>query len=242
MAEARVAVLASGDGTTTEALMRACLKGAIACHVGLVISNTASAGVLRRVEAVDREFGSVTATACIGRNNHPARESEQLGPGDQTAGEARAIGRLLADGGFDLVVLMGYLKRVSPDLVDTFGWRPGYESPYQAQMLNIHPGPLPLTKGLYGLEVQRRVLEARLGYGAHVVHVVAEDYDDGPVVFEQRTEVLEDDTPASLSERIKSLQRSVVPRYIEQFALEQRRFRQGLGEGDGRVAQPTATR
>jgi phosphoribosylglycinamide formyltransferase-1 len=233
MPDALVAVLASGEGTTTEALMRACLDGEIGCQVGLVISSRESAGVLRRVAAVDREYSSSTATACIGRRSHPASDGKQLRPGDQTTAEAAAIGQLLVDGGFELVVLMGYLKRVAAGLVDTFGWRRGFTSPYQARMLNIHPGPLPETKGLYGIEVQRVVLESSLGYAAHVVHVVAEDYDDGPVVFEHRTKVLATDTPATLSERVKLLQRTEIPHDIGVFAREQRRYAKSASAGAG---------
>ena len=126
---------------------------------------------------------------------------------------------------------MGYLKRVAPSLVHQFGWRQEYTSPYQAQMLNIHPGPLPETKGLYGIDVQRHVLEEGLACAAHVVHVVAEDYDEGPVVFEHRAPLLANDTPATLSERIKSLQREQVPRDVGQFATRRRRYSQAMQTG-----------
>ena len=46
-----VAVLASGEGTTTEALIRAGAEGEISCEVGLVIASKQSAGVLNRVRA-----------------------------------------------------------------------------------------------------------------------------------------------------------------------------------------------
>ena len=44
MGKALLAVLASGEGTTAEALILACLEGEIDCEVGLVISSSESAG------------------------------------------------------------------------------------------------------------------------------------------------------------------------------------------------------
>jgi phosphoribosylglycinamide formyltransferase-1 len=222
MSDTLVAVLASGEGTTAEAFIRACAEGGTHCAVGLVISSSDKAPVLGRVKALNRELGTTVATACIGRSTHPPAAGESVGNGEQSAAEAAAIGRLLTEGGFELVVLMGYLRRVSPGLVHSFGWRPEYVSPYEARMVNIHPGPLPETKGLYGTRVQERVLEIGLGYAAHVVHVVADGYDEGPVVFEHRTPLSASDTPDTLSERIRAMQRAQVPADIAEFARRRR--------------------
>jgi phosphoribosylglycinamide formyltransferase-1 len=224
-----VAVLASGDGTTAEALIRACLEGSVPCEVGLVIASRETAGVLGRVERINQERGAAIAMACVGPKSHPPEVGERLGPGDQTAAEAAAIAKLLEDGAFGLVVLMGYLRRVAPGLVHDYGWRPGYTSVHEARMLNIHPGLLPETKGLYGIGVQEHVLAARLAQAGHVVHVVGEDYDDGPVVAEHRIPVRADDTAAVLSERVKALQRRQVPGDIGDFAVARARLVGGLG-------------
>ncbi|MGA3353434.1 MAG: formyltransferase family protein [Acidimicrobiales bacterium] len=228
MVKTPVAVLASGAGTTAEALIRSCLEGEIDCDVGLVISSSETAGVLRRVALLNDLYGCRVATACVAPRSHPPERGESLRPGDQSAAEAAAIESLLSCGGFELVVLMGYLKRVAPSLVLRFGWRDDYASPYEARMLNIHPGPLPETKGLYGIAVQKRVLERGLSQAGHVVHVVAEDYDDGPIVFEHRTAVLASDSAEALFERIKSLQRKEVPRAIDEFAKRRRLYLEAL--------------
>lgn len=224
MGDALVAVLASGEGTTAEALIKAGAEGEISCEVGLVISSGENASVLGRVERLNQKYGCSVAAVCIGAKSHAAGPGERLRRGDQTAAEATAIERVLADGGFNVIVLMGYLKRVAPSLVYEFGWRPSYTSLYQAQMLNIHPGPLPQTRGMYGIGVQEHVLARKLAYAGHVVHVVAEQYDDGPIVIEHRTPVLPGDDPMTLFERIKSLQRQQVPRDIGDFVSRRRLY------------------
>ena len=222
-----VAVLASGEGTTTEALIRAGAEGEISCEVGLVIASKQSAGVLNRVTRLNKEYGCGVVATCVDRSRYPPFSGERLRRGDQTARESGAIEQLLVAGDFALVVLMGYLKRVSPSLVHRFGWRPEYTSVYQAQMLNIHPGPLPETKGMYGIGVQDHVLQRRLPYAAHVVHVVAEEYDEGMIVVEHRTAVRPSDTAATLSARVQSMQREQVPRDLATFIDERRRYLEG---------------
>jgi phosphoribosylglycinamide formyltransferase-1 len=233
MTTTRVAVLASGEGTTAEALIRACIMGSVDCEVGLVISTSRSAGVLGRVEGINRELGTEINLACVGPKSHPVEEGELARVGDQTSAEANAVGSLLRDGCFDLVVLMGYLKRGAPSIVHEYGWRPEYQSVYEARMLNIHPGPLPETKGLYGLSVQERVLSSRPVVAGHVVHVVAENYDDGPVIAEHPVPVVASDTPETLSQRVRSLQREQVPGDIATFAAARGRYLRGFSSRTG---------
>ena len=196
MSKALIAVLASGAGTTAEALIRASIECTLGFEVGLVISSSETAGVLGRVDKVNHEYGCRVAMASIGPRTHPRSDGEPFRPGLQTTAEAAAIAQLLTAGSFETVVLMGYLRRVDPSLVHQFGWREGYGSHFDARMLNTHPGLLPETKGLYGVAVQEFVLNRGLSEAGHVIHVVAEEYDEGPVLFEHRTPVLPDDTPA----------------------------------------------
>lgn len=224
MRKARIAVLASGTGTTAEALIRASIECALGFEVGLVISSSETAGVLGRVAKVNQEYGCSVATASIGPRTHPRSEGEQARPGTQSVAEVAAIGQLLTAGPFEAVVLMGYLRRVDPVLVHQFGWRESYKSPYDARMLNTHPGLLPETKGLYGVAVHEFVLNRGFSETGHVVHVVAEEYDEGPVLFEHRTPVLPNDTPEKLSERIKALQRDDIPRDIAAFIALRSRY------------------
>ena len=47
----QIAVLASGEGTTLQAVLDACASGRLPARVGVVISNNAAAGALRRAHA-----------------------------------------------------------------------------------------------------------------------------------------------------------------------------------------------
>lgn len=213
----RVAILASGGGTTAEAFIRAAERGFVNASVELVISSRKNAGILQRIEALNEEFGLTIDTVVINDKTHPAAYTEHVGRGDQNSGEEAAmLARLLA-GSYDLIALMGYMKRLGPHIIEAFGWMPHYSSIFQAKMLNTHPGILPDTKGFYGEQIQEYVLEKGLPYGGQTLHLVAEEYDAGPVLAEHRVPVEAGDTPESLFERVQTVEKQFLPEDIGAF-------------------------
>jgi len=169
----RIAILASGGGTTAEAFIRADQRHEINVDVGLVIVSRKEAGIFQRIADLNKEFGLNIQTVLINHNTHPAAHGENVAAGCQTAAEEAAILATLLGGSYDLVALMGYMKKVGPALIEAFGWLPIYKSAFQARMLNTHPGLLPDTKGFYGEHIQQYVLDHHLPYGGQTLHVVS---------------------------------------------------------------------
>jgi phosphoribosylglycinamide formyltransferase-1 len=89
----------------------------------------------------------------------------------------------------DLICLAGYMRLLSPFFVASFPQR----------ILNIHPSLLPAFPGL---ESQRQALEYGVKFAGCTVHFVDENLDAGPIVLQAAVPVRDDDTEASLSERI----------------------------------------
>jgi phosphoribosylglycinamide formyltransferase-1 len=220
-----IAVLASGEGTTAEAFIRASAENEVEPTVGLVIVSNTKAGIVQRVNNLNREYGLTIKTVHIGKKTHPPRPGEDVIPGEQTAAEEAAILEALKAGNFDAIILLGYMKKIGPRLVAEFGWQPDYDSPHQAVMLNTHPGLLPDTKGLFGIHVQEHVLQHGLPKAGQTLHVVAEAYDDGPVVAEHRLTIEPGDNPNSLFDRVRTIERYHVPRDVAQFIAERKRRR-----------------
>jgi phosphoribosylglycinamide formyltransferase-1 len=213
----RIAILASGGGTTAEAFIRAGQRGEINVDVGLVISSRQDAGVFQRIEDLNSEYGLHIDCILINHQTHPSDPTEHVGRGAQTAGEEAAILAAILGGSYDLVALMGYMKRIGPNLVESFGWLPEYTSLFQAKMVNTHPGLLPDTKGFYGEQIQQYVLDHKLPYAGQTLHVVSEEYDDGPIIAEHKVPVEPGDTSASLFERVQAAEKQYLPRDIEDF-------------------------
>lgn len=215
----RIAVLASGGGTTAEAFIRADRAGEINVAVELVIVSRDDAGISRRVADLNQEFGLDIRTVIINAKSHPVAEGEEVAKGYQTAAEEAAILDLLKADNYDLVALMGYMKRIGPSLIQEFGWLPEYSSIFQAKMVNTHPGLLPDTKGFFGQNIQQYVLDHHLPYGGQTFHVVAEEYDAGPIITEHKVPVEPGDDSEALFARVQAAEKKYLPHDLEDFVL-----------------------
>jgi phosphoribosylglycinamide formyltransferase-1 len=101
----------------------------------------------------------------------------------------RQVVAVLSEHKVDLICLAGYMRLLSPYFVAAFPNR----------ILNIHPSLLPAFPGL---ESQRQALEYGVKFAGCTVHFVDENLDAGPIVLQAAVPVLDNDTDASLSERI----------------------------------------
>lgn len=110
----------------------------------------------------------------------------------------------------DLIVLAGYMKMIPISVVNK----------YRNRIINIHPGLLPAFggKGMYGSRVHQAVLD----YGAKVsgisIHFVDEQYDHGPVILQETTRVLDDDSADTLAARVLKLEHANYWRVVEAIA------------------------
>lgn len=226
----RLAILASGGGTTAEAFIRACQDGGIPCQVELVICSRRDAGIIQRIEDLNAEFGLKIDCRVINSKTHPAAEGETVKRGQQTEAEETAILDTLAEGKFDLIAQMGYMKHTGARIVHAFGWRPEYTSIYQAMMVNTHPGLLPQTEGMFGDQIQQYVLDNKLPAGGQTLHVVANGYDDGPVIAEHEVPVEPGDTADTLFARVQKVEKQYLPGDIEAFIKARRAYNKEHGE------------
>jgi phosphoribosylglycinamide formyltransferase 1 len=101
----------------------------------------------------------------------------------------RQVAAVLNENKVDLVCLAGYMRLLSPFFVAAFPNR----------ILNIHPSLLP---SFPGLESQRQALEYGVKFAGCTVHFVDENLDAGPIVLQAAVPVLDQDTEATLSEKI----------------------------------------
>lgn len=220
----RIAILASGGGTTAEAFIRAGQKGEINVDIGLVISSRSDAGIIQRIDDLNTEFDLHVRCIVINHKTHPVAHGEHVDRGSQTAGEEAAILAALLGGSFDLIASMGYMKRNGPNLVQAFGWLPEYTSVFQARMVNTHPGLLPDTKAMYGMHIQQYVLDHHLPYAGQTLHLTAAEYDEGPIIAEHKVPVEPGDSAESLFARVQATEKQYLPGDIESFIKARQAF------------------
>ncbi len=152
----RILVLISGNGSNLQTILDGCAGGKIAGEVVGVISNKADAyGLVRAKEAG-------VATAILAQQQFVSREEYDA-----------ALLALMADYQPDLVVLAGFMRILSADLVRHFAGR----------MINIHPSLLPKYQGLH---THQRAIDAGDDEHGASVHFVTEELDGGPVILQAR--------------------------------------------------------
>ncbi len=192
----KVAAFASGRGSNLQAILHAINNGDLACEVVLVISNNRDSAVL----SLAREQQIPAFHLC----------REQFASGE--AFESRLL-RVLQDAGTELIVLAGYLKKISSAIIRA----------YRGKILNIHPALLPSFggKGMYGRHVHKAVLDYGCKVSGVTVHLVDEEYDSGPPVVQKCVPVEAGDTPESLAARVLTQEHRA---YVEalQFFAERR--------------------
>jgi phosphoribosylglycinamide formyltransferase-1 len=108
---------------------------------------------------------------------------------------------LLRERGIDTVVLAGFMRIVGPAFVHAFDGR----------ILNVHPSLLPAFPGGHA------VADA-LAYGSKVtgvtVHLVDEEVDHGPIVFQEPVAIRDDDVWDTLEVRVHETEHRLLPRAV----------------------------
>jgi len=89
------------------------------------------------------------------------------------------------------------------------------------RVLNIHPALLPKFggKGMYGTKVHEAVILAGENESGCTVHIVTEQYDEGPIVLQLRCPVFPDDTVETLSSRVLTLEHRAFPAAVQKVLV-----------------------
>ena len=131
--------------------------------------------------------------------------------GRDRAGHERAIHAALEQRGIGLVCLAGYMRLLTPVLVQAWTGR----------MLNIHPSLLP---SFPGLATHARALAVGVKLHGCTVHQVTEIMDEGPILAQAAIPVLPGDTPDSLAARVLVQEHRLYPLALRAFLGSSVRF------------------
>ena len=191
-----IAVMASHGGSILQAVIDACEDGTIAATVTLVISNNSDAMALKRA----KKHGIDTLHLSARTHGNADELDEAL---TAALGEAKA----------DWILLAGYMKKLGPRTLGA----------YRNRILNTHPSLLPKYggQGFFGHNVHQAVLDAGDTESGATVHLVAEEYDSGPILSQVRVQVKSDDSVESLEERVKSAERNLIVATLIELGVHQ---------------------
>lgn len=174
----RIAVLVSGGGTNLQCLIDAWKEGRFETgELSLVIASRPDIYAIRR--ASDSNIPTVT----VARKDYTVVEEYD-----------GAMLEVLSRYHIDLVVTAGFLSILGPQVLTA----------YENKVINIHPSLIPsfCGKGFYGLHVHKAALDYGVKVTGATVHFVNHIVDGGKIILQKAVEVLPEDTPESLQQRV----------------------------------------
>jgi len=197
----RFGVLVSGSGTNLAKLIEAASRPDLSAEIAVVISNKADAYGLERARSA----------------GIPAVHIDHRGK-DRASFDQEMV-TCLRDHGVQWVLLAGFMRIVTPTLLDGF---PG-------QIINIHPALLPSFPGVQG---QRQAFEANVPIVGATVHFVSAEMDAGPIIAQGAVLRSPEDTLESLTQRILAIEHRLFPMVMGWAAAGRLRLQNGGVEVD----------
>lgn len=187
----KIAVLASTRGTDLQAIIDEIKAGALDVELSVVISNKKDCYALQRA----REHGY---EAVFIDPKDKSREAFDL-----------EIAKILEEKQVDLIVLVGYMRILSPAFVQKF----------KNRVINVHPALIPAFCGpdFFGSNVHQAVLDSGVEITGCTIHIVDEGCDTGPILLQKTVAVTPDDTPDSLKQKVQALEKKWYPEVIRWF-------------------------
>jgi phosphoribosylglycinamide formyltransferase 1 len=192
-----LAVLISGSGRTLKNFIDLAAEGELPVDIRLVVASTPKAGGLKFAEQAG------IPTRVIRRSDFPAGAEGDRPYGDAIFGACR-------EAGARYVAMAGFLK-LAPVPGDFVG-----------RVVNIHPALIPAFcgHGMYGHHVHQAVLDAGVKVTGCTVHFVDNQYDAGPIIWQQPVPVFDDDTAETLSKRVFEVEKEAYPHVLKLLAAD----------------------
>jgi len=186
----RLAVLVSGSGTLLQSLIDAQAAGELCAEI----------------VAVGADRGGIEALARAERAGIPTFVRTLAKGADRAAWDA-GLADALASYEPDLVVSAGFMKLLGASCLARFDGR----------IINTHPALLPSFPGMHGV---RDALAHGVQVTGCTVFVVDDGVDTGRILAQEPVRVLPGDTEATLHERIKVVERTLLVDTINALAAE----------------------
>ncbi|MGO3752061.1 MAG: phosphoribosylglycinamide formyltransferase [Peptoniphilaceae bacterium] len=177
-----IAVFISGSGTNLKALIDAKKNGEFKSKLALVVSNKDAKGLIYAHNAGIDAF--------VIKNDED-------------------ILKKLKAYKIDLIVLAGYLKKVSDVILKN----------YENKIINIHPSLLPKYggKGFYGLNVHEAVFENKDKVSGATVHYVNEELDNGDIVLQREVSIEDAKSPSEIQKMVLEIEHVILKDAIKKI-------------------------
>lgn len=169
----KLGILASGSGSNFEAIAQAIQQQKLNAKAEILIYNNPNAKVVERADKYN------VPTVLLNHRHYKKREDLD-----------QHIVEILKQHQIQLVVMAGWMRIVTPVLIDAF----------PKKIINLHPSLLPSFPGIHAIE---QALDAGVKITGCTVHFVELTVDSGPIIMQAAVPIFLEDTPESLHQRIQ---------------------------------------
>ena len=186
----RLGILASTKGTDMQAIIDAINSHKIDAKISVVISNKKGAFALER--AKNQNLKAVFI-------DQKGKDREQYD---------REISRILDECKIDLILLIGYMRYLSPWFVNK----------YRNRVMNIHPSLLPAYSGGMDKDVHAEVLKNKDKTTGATLHFVDEGADTGPIIMQKHVNIEKNETIDSLKDKVQRAEQEIIVKAIDLYS------------------------
>lgn len=184
----KLAVFISGTGTNMVAIHNAIKAGELDATIELIVSSNDHAKGIQYAQNEGLDLLVFTPADYDDPESVDARIVEALNERD-----------------IDYVAMAGYMRKVTPVLLDA----------YPNRVVNLHPALLPAHRGAHAIQ---DAFEAGDEVTGITIHFANEEYDKGPIIFQHEVPVLPDDTLDDLETRIHAAEHEYYPQVLQRIA------------------------
>lgn len=185
----RLGILASTKGTDMQAIIDAISSKKLNAAISVVISDKKDAYALERAK------------------NHSIKAVFIDSKGKDRGQYDKEIAKILDEHKVDLILLIGYMRFLSPWFVNK----------YKNKIMNIHPSLLPKYAGGMDKNVHAEVLKNKEKITGATLHFVDEGKDTGPVIMQKIVDVDENETVDSLKEKVQKSEQEIIVKAIDLY-------------------------
>ena len=185
----RLGVLASTRATDMQAIIDAINSKKLNAVISVVISNKADAYALERAR----------------KHNIKAVFIEPKGK--ERVQYDKEIATVLDKNNVDLILLIGYMRFLSPWFVNR----------YRNKIINIHPSLLPKYAGGMDRDVHAEVLKNKEKVTGATLHFVDEGIDAGPTIMQKEVSIDKNETVDSLKAKVQEAEQEIIIKALDLY-------------------------
>jgi len=186
----RIGILASTKGTDMQAVIDAISSKKLNAAISVVVSNKKDAFALERA----------------GKHNIKAVFIDSKGTDREQYD--KEIAKVLDENKVELILLIGYMKFLSPWFVDK----------YKNKIMNIHPSLLPKYAGGMDKDVHQEVLKNKEKVTGATLHFVDEGADTGLIILQKQVKIEKNETADSLKKKVQKAEQEIIVKAVDLYS------------------------